>query len=668
MLPAQNLVSNPGFENGFANWIPFASAPSAVSLVSSTNSYTGSNNLEVNLDSAADVFAGALQFITVVPGKRYELSMFIRTDSLNGMAFPYLNYIDTIVRFEYSLFPSNGTTPWRIVRARFLVPRNCTSLMLMLVANGKRGQAKFDEVLLEEVNLLQPPSFSIGLPTGDSIRTFSGTNAGPISYFNSLDLTQGFQELGIGAVRMHDFDYYCSVSSIFPDTTRSASDSTAYNFAPTDSAIAAILNSGAKVFFRLGERFRIPATYSKPADMQKWADVCVNIIRHYNAGWNNGFNYNIRDFEIWNEPDLSDFWNGTTQEYIELYRRTSRGIKQYDSTLRVGGPAIASIFDDAFLNEFLDSVSTYNLPFDFFSWHYYDFANPVDFLRADSLVNAKLAAYGLSQTPCILTEWSTTTFSPNNDLTLWYDHPYTGATTAAALINLEKTNLEEAYIYRSDEYIFAMFNPAGDFTRIGYGYKAISDFRNFPQQLSTTGSDDFGCAIAAAQQAYQDSIVIRAVIADHALTDSVYTFTFPLAAISDITIHRTDSAGRDSLVFTRSESGSGMMSIQVPARAPFVDVITIINYLTVGIAETQSGTAISVFPNPAANSLIVKTEALVQNAEHSISVTDASGRVVQMHKLQGANQHRIDISLLPSGLYLLHVSDGLQQAAVRVAV
>ena len=40
-----------------------------------------------------------------------------------------------------------------------------------------------------------------------------------------------------------------------------------------------------------------------PDDFDRWTDICLHIIRHYNEGWNNGFHLGIRYWEIWNEPD-----------------------------------------------------------------------------------------------------------------------------------------------------------------------------------------------------------------------------------------------------------------------------------------------------------------------------------------------------------------------------
>ena len=59
----------------------------------------------------------------------------------------------------------------------------------------------------------------------------------------------------------------------------------------------------------------------------KWAEICEHIIRHYNEGWADGFYYNIEYWEIWNEPDNSQMWTGTPEEFYELYRVAANHLK-----------------------------------------------------------------------------------------------------------------------------------------------------------------------------------------------------------------------------------------------------------------------------------------------------------------------------------------------------
>ena len=74
-------------------------------------------------------------------------------------------------------------------------------------------------------------------------------------------------------------------------------------------------------------------------------------------------------FEVWNEPNLSGFWEGGDQKaYFELYDLTAKTIKSIDPELRVGGPATAGA---AWVPEFLAHVKQSGAGVDFVTTHTY---------------------------------------------------------------------------------------------------------------------------------------------------------------------------------------------------------------------------------------------------------------------------------------------------------
>ena len=72
---------------------------------------------------------------------------------------------------------------------------------------------------------------------------------------------------------------------------------------------------------------------------------------------------------MYNEPDLPMFFSGTWDEYLQMYKYGVLGIKEGDPDAVVGGPASAFIGEH--LDEFLDFVTSEDLPLDFFSFHSY---------------------------------------------------------------------------------------------------------------------------------------------------------------------------------------------------------------------------------------------------------------------------------------------------------
>ena len=46
-------------------------------------------------------------------------------------------------------------------------------------------------------------------------------------------------------------------------------------------------------------------------------------------------------FEVWNEPNIPVFWQGTFDRYLDLYRATSDAVRASGYPIRLGGPALA---------------------------------------------------------------------------------------------------------------------------------------------------------------------------------------------------------------------------------------------------------------------------------------------------------------------------------------
>jgi xylan 1,4-beta-xylosidase len=92
-------------------------------------------------------------------------------------------------------------------------------------------------------------------------------------------------------------------------------------------------------------------------------------------------------FEVWNEPNLSGFWEGADQKaYFDLYDLTSTTLKRVDPQLRVGGPSTAGA---AWVPEFLAHTRASGAPVDFVTTHTYG----VDggFLDEDGKSDTKLS-------------------------------------------------------------------------------------------------------------------------------------------------------------------------------------------------------------------------------------------------------------------------------------
>ena len=204
-----------------------------------------------------------------------------------------------------------------------------------------------------------------------------GMNNGP--FMHQGDFGPEYDEAGIPFVRFHETHSPTTkcieVPHIFRDFDADENDEKNYFFGATDKVITEAVKHGITVMYRLG--MGTESTYPRlfsvvPKDAKKWARICVNIIRHYNEGWANGFHYNIPYWEIWNEADLQQYWPGTVEQFNELYEEASLAIRAYDPKLKVGGCAMADPDrTDGFTEAFFQYVVDHDLPMDFFSWHFY---------------------------------------------------------------------------------------------------------------------------------------------------------------------------------------------------------------------------------------------------------------------------------------------------------
>ena len=215
--------------------------------------------------------------------------------------------------------------------------------------------------------------------TRGKIGMLHGMNNGP--YMHQGDFGQEYDEIGVPFVRFHETHSPSTkcieIPFIFRDFDADENDPASYFFDITDKVISEAVRHGITVMYRLGmgtEATRPQIFCKPPADFDKWARICTNIVRHYNDGWANGFHFGIEYWEIWNEPDLKEYWSGTVEEYISLYEKTARAIKAYDKSMKVGAFSVAGVVSHGlgeFGEAFFRYVTEHDVPIDFFSWHFY---------------------------------------------------------------------------------------------------------------------------------------------------------------------------------------------------------------------------------------------------------------------------------------------------------
>jgi hypothetical protein len=265
------------------------------------------------------------------------------------------------------------------------------------------------------------------------VRPLQGVNLGPIDRRWNLDFSEEYRRSGVSSVRLHDApiqmldvaDLHC----IFPCPRADPDDPTNYHFACTDDYLEKIREAGADIYFRLGESIEKQPT-KRYVDPSEWtpeamARVCANIVRHYNKGWANGFEWGIEYWEFWNEPDNGwsrppaerTCWTAGTELFLDFYRAVAPAVKAADPAAKVGlagfTGGIQAWVDADDLDDpdawggwgtVVTRVAREGIPADFVSWHTYpDHWTTVEALAAK--MRRRLDDIGLVDAESHLTEW-----------------------------------------------------------------------------------------------------------------------------------------------------------------------------------------------------------------------------------------------------------------------
>jgi len=274
-------------------------------------------------------------------------------------------------------------------------------------------------------------------------------SAGPVDRFFDLSVGSDFpgtlirddsqaqlkltaDELGFRYIRFH---------AIFHDvlgTVRVEDGKTVYNWSKIDQLYDDLLAHHIRPFVELGFTPQALATsqnsvfywngntsHPKP---DGWRDLVEAFVRHIEQRYGKD---EVRTwfFEVWNEPNLSGFWEGGDQKaYFALYDLTSKTIKSIDPALRVGGPSTAGA---AWVPEFLAHAKQSGAAVDFVTTHTYGVeggfldengvqdtklsASPDAIIGDVRHVREQISASAFPGLPLYFTEWSTS-YTPRDSV------------------------------------------------------------------------------------------------------------------------------------------------------------------------------------------------------------------------------------------------------------
>jgi len=298
-----------------------------------------------------------------------------------------------------------------------VIRHGVAALALLALAGAAQAQP-VRHVTLDVAQATQPLDRFYDLSVGSD---YPGTL---ISDANQAQLNTAVDELGFRYIRFH---------AIFHDvlgTVKVVNGKTVYDWTKIDQLYDDLLARHIKPFVELGftpEALKTSdnsifywhgnTSHPKP-DM--WKDLVAAFVQHIEQRYGAD---EVRSwyFEVWNEPNLSGFWEGADQKaYFDLYDLTATTIKGIDPALRVGGPSTAGA---AWVPEFLDHVAQSGAPVDFVTTHTYGVnggfldengksdtkldPSPDAIVGDVKRVRQQISASKFPNLPLYFTEWST---------------------------------------------------------------------------------------------------------------------------------------------------------------------------------------------------------------------------------------------------------------------
>jgi len=281
------------------------------------------------------------------------------------------------------------------------------------------------------------------------------------------DINLGFWRVSIGRWEMMDFPSNEDIEKreyFRGSTFKDASNASMYCWEHIDEVFASVsqfncipltcIDYMPRTLANNTKEMPLPRLYTFPNNVRNsppknstiFAEVIKHVVMHYTQGWPSGTGhyYDFEYWEVWNEPELAMFWNGTLNALFQLYGNISKSIKSIDTTAnplnyKVGGLSFAVPGTQGAawnITDFLSYCKTNGLPLDFLSWHGYpdDYNN---LIKAAQISHNELLKFGFDDTLNILAEWGI----PLGIGEQYWDSSYYAAFTSLILSDLVRSNL-----------------------------------------------------------------------------------------------------------------------------------------------------------------------------------------------------------------------------------
>ncbi len=184
---------------------------------------------------------------------------------------------------------------------------------------------------------------------------------------------------------------------------------------------------------------------SAPLDPGLWAEEAARKVREASASAGVRADY----LEIWNEPDRAEFWNGSREEFLDLFQAAAFRLEEEfgPQGIRVGGPGQAGAGfrthkgQESILLSLPRLAAEEGMPLDFLSWHHYIFSGGLRYHQTLAKLRERMDAFGLDRVALLVSEWNVTP-TPGGARGVLLDGPaaaaqYAGFISSAADLGLD---------------------------------------------------------------------------------------------------------------------------------------------------------------------------------------------------------------------------------------
>lgn len=517
----------------------------------------------------------------------------------------------------------------------------------------------------------------------DTAKLNTGVNTGPHSLISGTT-ENCLNYIGNQLVRTHDYhgpcDYYeyTTFFNYFSQTfnyTFQSHINTNYNWTSTDAQILEIQDANMTPFFRLGISFPgggpSPATpMPKDSDnlnFYSFAGICKRTAMHYTDSWDNGFEYPVTYWEIWNEPNNAASWDtDSITAYYRMYHQVVDSLDAFNPSLKVGGPGTAQsafyiggihyTINPNYVGNFFSYCQTNNLPLDFYSFHMYDKNNPYALKILTDTLAYYLDQYGFTQTELVISE-------TNND-NPGYNNTTKGCSyIASELISLSDSRLTNFIWYRGVDLNPLCNSDIGttpDVTMNGYAYKFFNDLNlSTPLIISSSGNefnnDDLKDSLnnlMILSGKNDNENLVKILISNHesvydSITITIDNLSWLTSDVVTVQVEKVSpTAGYE--ISTSNTSGNSSMIIGLSdVMDETVFLITLVNTTMNSLDEPDGELFFNLVPNPASERITIQCAEIISRIE----MTDLQGQLI----LATENTNELDVSTISAGIYLITV-------------